>query len=631
MKISSKITLLLFLVLSFAMCALVALNVSSVSAQRESEKTLNEFLALQESVSIIQVEFKTQVQEWKNILLRGNDAEDLNNYRSRFLQRGDSVQAKTDTLISTTDNANVLRELKKFAAQHKTLLSEYQSALGIFENSSEKLPYQADLAVRGKDRPAAQILKNLSARLYDELLELHNIKADSRATQERNFIFVVFLMFVSLFIISYLVTSRHITRPLERSLVSVNLLVEGDAQTPVTGVERMDEIGALARAVEHFRQNTLENQRLTQEQEEAFVTREAARKEFALLESERVAGKDLEHTRQLEQAEREAQQAKQLAERINALLLAVDAAAKGDLYYPIRDLEQFGCTDDLSRMATSLIRLFEELRRNFTEIDTNAADLNQSANALENFGSMILKGASDNSVYTRNAASTSQDIIELVESVATATGEMSNSIKDIAHSAGNAAQVAERAVSLVDSTDASVRQLATSSADIGAVIKVITSIAEQTNLLALNATIEAARAGDAGKGFAVVANEVKELAKETARATEEIETRIASIQSDTKHAVNAISDINEIVREISETQTTIAAAVEEQNATTNGIDSTVEKVVIQNLVISEAIEKIGLTAENNRNSAGHIQSSATSLGSVADQLQSSVSRFVKAA
>jgi len=148
---------------------------------------------------------------------------------------------------------------------------------------------------------------------------------------------------------------------------------------------------------------------------------------------------------------------------------------------------------------------------------------------------------------------------------------METSIKEISRSAADAASVATEAVTLAETTNEAVSRLGQSSSQIGKVIKVITSIAQQTNLLALNATIEAARAGEAGKGFAVVANEVKELAKETAKATEDISQRIEAIQLDSSDAVDAIAQISKIIGRINELQVTIASAVEEQTVTTSDI------------------------------------------------------------
>jgi methyl-accepting chemotaxis protein len=205
---------------------------------------------------------------------------------------------------------------------------------------------------------------------------------------------------------------------------------------------------------------------------------------------------------------------------------------------------------------------------------------------------------------------------------------MSASIREIAANATEAAGVASHAVGTAENATQTVSKLGASSAEIGEVIKVITEIAEQTNLLALNATIEAARAGEAGKGFAVVANEVKELAKETASATDDIGQRIIAIQGDARAAVIAIEEISEVIAKISDIQNTIASAVEEQTATTNEITRHVTEAATGANEIAASITGVAQAAHDTSSGAASTQVSARDLAALADELNRSVMRFV---
>jgi methyl-accepting chemotaxis protein len=204
---------------------------------------------------------------------------------------------------------------------------------------------------------------------------------------------------------------------------------------------------------------------------------------------------------------------------------------------------------------------------------------------------------------------------------------MTASIREIASSAADAAGVASRAVTAARSTNEAVSKLGESSAEIGNVIKVITSIAEQTNLLALNATIEAARAGEAGKGFAVVAGEVKELAQETGKATEDIGRRIEAIQSDTTAAVAAISEISQIIASINDSQTTIATAVEEQTATTNEMGRNVTEAATGAHEIARNMAVVASAAADATRGAADTAQAAGELAHMAAQMQQLVGQF----
>jgi methyl-accepting chemotaxis protein len=204
---------------------------------------------------------------------------------------------------------------------------------------------------------------------------------------------------------------------------------------------------------------------------------------------------------------------------------------------------------------------------------------------------------------------------------------MGASIKEIAKNATEAAKVATAAVKVAETANSTVGKLGESSAEIGQVIKVITSIAQQTNLLALNATIEAARAGEAGKGFAVVANEVKELAKETAKATEDISRKIEAIQTDTKAAVDAIGTISEVINQINGISSTIATAVEEQNATTNEMARNVSEAAHGSEEITSNIAGVAQAAESTSRGAGDTQKAAQQLVETSSELRRLIERF----
>ena len=233
----------------------------------------------------------------------------------------------------------------------------------------------------------------------------------------------------------------------------------------------------------------------------------------------------------------------------------LEAVAAGDL---TRRLDT-SSTDELGQMATGLNTTVSAMRSAIEEIAGTATTLGSSAEELSAVSTQMGSNANETSTQANVVSAAAEQVSSNVETVASGAEELSASIKEIAKNTSEAARVATSAVDLAESTTATVSKLGDSSVEIGNVIKVITSIAEQTNLLALNATIEAARAGEAGKGFAVVANEVKELAKETAKATDDIRQKVEAIQVDTSGAVDAIGQITKTITEINDIQNTIAS------------------------------------------------------------------------
>ncbi len=324
-----------------------------------------------------------------------------------------------------------------------------------------------------------------------------------------------------------------------------------------------------------------------------------------------------------ELVEREKQQAEELATKVNSILSVVNAASQGDL---TKEVTVSGA-DAIGQMGEGLAKFFSDLRGSVRSIGENAQALSTSSEEMTAVSQQMGANAEETSAQANVVSSASEEVSKNVQTVATGAEEMSASIREIAKNANEAAKVATQAVKVADTTNKTVGKLGESSAEIGKVIKVITSIAQQTNLLALNATIEAARAGEAGKGFAVVANEVKELAKETAKATEDISQKIEAIQGDTKGAVDAISQISQIINQINDIQTSIAGAVEEQTATTNEIGRNVTEAARGSAEIAQNITGVAKAARDTSDGASDTQKASAELAKMAATLQGLVGRF----
>ncbi|GGK52157.1 hypothetical protein Ppa06_07020 [Planomonospora parontospora subsp. parontospora] len=303
---------------------------------------------------------------------------------------------------------------------------------------------------------------------------------------------------------------------------------------------------------------------------------------------------------------------------------ALGAVADGDLTIQV---PQTGTRDEVGVMSGALSRSLGAMRASVQDVQDQAGRLTGASAELTGLAARIESGATVTAAQSQSAASAAGQVSASVTTVAGASEEMNAAIADISRSAASAVQIAQQAQNVAAQTNASVAALGTASSEVGDVVKVINSIAEQTNLLALNATIEAARAGESGKGFAVVATEVKELAQETAKATEEISRKIAAIQGSSAEAAQALSEITGIVERINEHQTTVASAVEEQTATTQEISRSVGQAATGVDQIARSVADVSHAAGEANAGAAQATGAARQLADLAVGLNRSVAHF----
>jgi methyl-accepting chemotaxis protein len=361
-------------------------------------------------------------------------------------------------------------------------------------------------------------------------------------------------------------------------------LAEGELDVPVRNTDCENEIGEMARAV-------------------------------AMLQT------SLQRARQAAKTEQENQLLAQEATR--QIGETISAAANGDFTATVR-LD--GKEGFLLEVCAQVNKLIDTARQAFKAIATNAASLSLAAQDLSTVSIQMSGNAEETTAQAASAAAAASQVSANMQRVSTGVEELSINIREISSNAMEASAVTSRAVAEARTTSQTMAKLGGSSQEIGSVLKVISSIAEQTNLLALNATIEAARAGELGKGFAVVANEVKELARQTSRATEDISKNIANIQGDVHGAVASIGAISDIIQKIDDIAGVIASAVEQQAATANEIGKAVSSAANGSAEIARNVASVSQVSQDTSQGASNAQLAAAKLREMASDLQTLVSR-----
>jgi methyl-accepting chemotaxis protein len=349
-----------------------------------------------------------------------------------------------------------------------------------------------------------------------------------------------------------MVLVRRVTRPLRTVAETLTVLAEGRTDVEVRHADRHDELGAIARTVNVFKNTHIERHQL---------------------EAERVTAD------------------KQAAERRK------------------KELNQF-----VEAFRAKIGGIIEQVLNSSGEFETDASQLSTTALSTAEMSSQ--------------SANASRKASEHVRGAAAASNELSKSIVEISRRVQDSNSVAADAVKQANATDQRMAELSAAGDRIGDVVKLITSIAEQTNLLALNATIEAARAGDAGRGFAVVAQEVKNLAGQTAKATDEISSHIVNMQRATGESVEAIKAIGLTIERISEITASISAAVEQQGTATKSIAEGVQAAASGTLEVAENIERVANGAGETETTSGQMLQSAKALSQVSIHLRDEVEKFL---
>ena len=382
-------------------------------------------------------------------------------------------------------------------------------------------------------------------------------------------------LFITMMLIASAVFARiNVGAPISRVGQVLLALAEGNKAVEIPYTARGDEIGDAARAANTFRENLVRVERMEAEQR-ASEARSAA---------ERAAA-----------AEREAAEKHATEERLAAERRSTMQRLAGEFEQAVGDI-------------------IEAVSATATQLQAAADTLSKTAETTEQLSA--------------NVAAASEQASANVQSVASASGEMSSSIAEISRQVLDSSRISGEAVKQAHTTDARIAELSHAATRIGDVVKLITAIAEQTNLLALNATIEAARAGEAGKGFAVVAQEVKTLAAQTAKATEEIGAQITGMQAATDDSVRAIKEIGATIAKVSEAANVIAAAVEEQGAATGEIARNVQQAATGTAEVASSIGTVNRGAAETGSASTQVLASARSLAAQSSHLKGELEKFL---
>lgn len=548
LKISAK------LLLSFGLLNLLvaALNVFTVNSVTETGELITATLRArsnQSKILMIDTEMNAiQMHIWKGMATDNQKEWDQSKeIRANLLKRFESLAATTKDPVRRAKGIETgklfsayLSTIDKIEAQHK--------ADDSLDSPTIKALFEEATAGSAKVAAAAE---SMSAD-YNTIAEERSAKV-TKMVEDLNFWTIVIggLCFL-IGMLMWWLTSRSIATPLRHMTGAMDSIAAGDLDTAVPSVERQDEVGAMAKALQVFKENALQVEALRREQE--LATKRSAEERRAALNK--------------------------MAESFEASVMGV------------------------VRIVAS----------SSTEMQATAESMSSTAQETAHQASGVAAAATQ---ATAN-----------VQTVASAAEELSASIADISQQVGQAERISKEAADESAQASTMVQALAEATDRIGGIVQLINDIATQTNLLALNATIEAARAGEAGKGFAVVASEVKNLANQTAKATEEISDQISTVQQNTQKAVDAIKSIGDIIARVQGISESIAQSVQQQSAATNEIASNIHQAAQGTQDVSHNIEGVTRAAETTGASASQVLSASSELAKNAETLDREVRTFI---
>jgi methyl-accepting chemotaxis protein len=499
----------------------------------------------------------------------------------------DREEATMRQMLQTYENTWRLFEPTVTTPEEKTMVAEFEKALGVYLDDSKRL---IELSRKNDTENALKLYLGAQRQEFAQVRKAlendltYNIEEGKKEANKGAEVYAAArsAIIASLVVAALLCLGMGfglvvgVSRPVTALTAAMNKLGEGDFSVVLPGLGRKDEVGKMAQAVEAFKIKAAEKARLEAEQ------------------------------RQAEEA-RAADAQRQAAERDAAQQRAAEEKAAAERKAAMNKL-----AGDFERAVGTII----------DTVSTAATELEAAANTLT-------KTAATTQQLSTVVASASEEASSNVQSVASATEEMTGSIGEIGRQVHDSSTIAAEAVAQAQKTDTRIGELSQAASRIGDVVKLITAIAEQTNLLALNATIEAARAGEAGKGFAVVAQEVKALAAQTAKATGEIGTQITGMQIATQDSVVAIKEIGGTIDRISHISATIAAAVEEQGAATQEIARNVQQAAKGTAEVASNIVNVNQGAAETGSASSQVLSSAQSLARESSRLKLEVQNFLQ--